>query len=199
MSFHPEIPYTTGQHRSERVLAPEGEPFSFSPDERAKFEELASHYPPEQRKSTVIYALFMVQQREGHVTRNGMKHVAEVIGCTPAEVEDVATYYAMFYKQPVGKYVIQVCRTLSCALKGAERVTEEIAHALHIAPGQTDASGTFTLMEVECLGACDRAPVVMVNDGWHECLKPEDAVKLLDVVRAKGEAGLSGCVHRVEK
>lgn len=199
MSFHPEIPYTTGQHRSERVLAPEGEPFSFSPDERAKFEELASHYPPEQRKSTVIYALFMVQQREGHVTRNGMKHVAEVIGCTPAEVEDVATYYAMFYKQPVGKYVIQVCRTLSCALKGAERVTEEIAHALHIAPGQTDASGTFTLMEVECLGACDRAPVVMVNDGWHECLKPEDAVKLLDDVRAKGEAGLSGCVHRVEK
>ena len=199
MSFHPEIPYTTGQHRSERVLAPEGEPFAFTPEERAKFEELASHYPPEQRKSAVIYALFMVQQRVGHVTRNGMKHVAEVLGCTPAEVEDVATYYAMFYKQPVGKYVIQVCRTLSCALKGAERVTEEIAHALHIALGETDPSGTFTLMEVECLGACDRAPVVMVNDGWHECLKPEDAVKLLDLVRAKGEAGLSGCVHRVEK
>ena len=199
MSFHPEIPYGEGQHRSERVLSPEGEPFSFTPDERARFEELASHYPPEQRKSAVIYALFMVQQRVGWVTRAGMRHVAEVIGCTPAEVEDVATYYAMFYKQPVGKYVIQVCRTLSCALKGAERVTEEIAHALHIAPGQTDASGTFTLMEVECLGACDRAPVVMVNDGWHECLKPEDAVKLLDVVRAKGEAGLSGCVHRVEK
>ena len=95
MSFHPEIPYTTGQHRSERVLAPEGEPFAFTPEERAKFEELASHYPPEQRKSAVIYALFMVQQRVGHVTRNGMKHVAEVLGCTPAEVEDVATYYAM--------------------------------------------------------------------------------------------------------
>jgi NADH-quinone oxidoreductase subunit E len=199
VSFHPEIPYTTGQHRSERLLAPEGEPFSFTPDERAKFEELASHYPPEQRKSAVIYALFMVQQRVGYLTRSGMRHVAEVIGCTPAEVEDNATYYAMFYKQPVGKYVIQVCRTLSCALKGAERVTEEIAHALHVAPGGTDASGTFTLMEVECLGACDRAPVVMVNDGWHECLKPEDAVTLIDVIRSKGEAGLSGCVHRVEK
>jgi NADH-quinone oxidoreductase subunit E len=128
-----------------------------------------------------------------------MRHVAEVIGCTTAEVEDVATYYAMFYKQPVGRHVVQVCRTLSCALKGAERVTEEIAHHLHIAPGQTDSTGTFTLVEVECLGACDRAPVVMVNDGWHECLKPEDAVKLLDAVKAKGEAGLSGCVHRVEK
>ncbi len=199
MSFHPEIPYTTGQHRSERQLPPEGEPFAFTPEQRAKFEELASHYPPEQRKSAVIYALFMVQDRLGSLTRAGMRHVAEVIGCTPAEVEDVATYYAMFYKQPVGKYVIQVCRTLSCALKGAERVTEEIAHALHVTRGGTDASGTFTLMEVECLGACDRAPVVMVNDGWHECLRPEDAVKLLDVIRSKGEAGLSGCVHRVEK
>jgi NADH-quinone oxidoreductase E subunit len=199
VSFHPEIPYGEGQHRSERVLAPEGEPFAFTPEERAKFEELASHYPPEQRKSTVIYALFMVQQRVGWVTRAGMRHVAEVIGCTPAEVEDVATYYAMFYKQPVGKYVVQVCRTLSCALRGAERVTEEIAHHLRIVPGQTDASGTFTLLEVECLGACDRAPVVMVNDGWHECLKPEDAVALLDAVKATGEAGLSGCVHRVEK
>jgi NADH-quinone oxidoreductase E subunit len=199
VSFHPEIPYTTGQHRSERQLPPEGEPFAFTPEQRAKFEELASHYPPEQRKSTVIYALFMVQERLGHLTRAGMRHVAEVIGCTAAEVEDVATYYAMFYKQPVGKYVVQVCRTLSCALMGAERVTEEIAHALHIAPGETDKTGTFTLVEVECLGACDRAPVVMVNDGWHECLKPQDAVKLLDVIRSKGEAGLSGCVHRVEK
>ena len=81
----------------------------------------------------------------GYVSRNGMRHVAEVIGCTPAEVEDVATYYAMFYKQPVGKYVIQVCRTLSCALKGAERVTEEIAHHLHIKPGRRTRAGTFTL------------------------------------------------------
>ena len=68
----------------------------------------------------------------GYVSRNGMRHVAEVIGCTPAEVEDVVSYYAMFYRQPVGKYVIQVCRTLSCALKGAERVTEEIGEALGI-------------------------------------------------------------------
>jgi NADH-quinone oxidoreductase E subunit len=199
VSFHPEIPYTTGQHRSERVLPPEGEPFAFTPEQRTRFEELASHYPPEQRKSAILYALFMVQQQIGYVSRNGMRHVAEVIGCTPAEVEDVATYYAMFYKQPVGKYVIQVCRTLSCALKGAERVTEEIAGALQVAPGGTDATGTFTLVEVECLGACDRAPVVMVNDGWHECLAPDQAVQLLDVIREKGEAGLSGCVHRVEK
>lgn len=199
MSFHPQMPYGTGFHRSERTLPPEGEPFTFTTEERQKFEEVASRYPPEQRKSTILYALYVVQGRIGYLSAAGMRHVAEVIGCTPAEVEDVASYYAMFYKQPVGRYVVQVCRTLSCALRGAERVTEAIARHLNVKPGETDASGTFTLVEVECLGACDRAPVVMVNDGWHECLKPEDAVSLLDAVKARGDAALSGCVHKVEK
>jgi NADH-quinone oxidoreductase E subunit len=191
--------YESGFHRSQRKLPPEGEPFAFTPERRQQFEELASHYPPEQRKSAILYALFMVQEQQGWISANAMRHVAEVIGCTPAEVEDVVSYYAMFYRQPVGKYVLQVCRTLSCALRGAERVTEEFGRALGIGVGETDASGTFTLIEVECLGACDRAPVVMVNDGWHECLKPEDAARLLEDVRARGEAALSGCVHKVEK
>ena len=199
MSFHPEMQYEGGFHQSQRKLPPEGEPFAFTPERRQKFEELASHYPPEQRKSAILYAIFMVQEQQGWVSANAMRHVAEVIGCTPAEVEDVVSYYAMFYRQPVGKYVLQVCRTLSCALRGAERVTEEFGEALGIRVGETDATGTFTLTEVECLGACDRAPVVMVNDGWHECLKPEDARRLLDEVRARGEAALSGCVHEVEK
>jgi len=95
--------------------------------------------------------------------------------------------------------VINVCRTLSCAVNGAERVTEELSAALGIKPGQTDPTGAFTLMEVECLGACDRAPVVMVNDAWHERLQPEAAAKLVDDLRTRGEAALSGCVHVVEK
>ena len=136
MSFHPKMPYAAGFQQSERQLSPEGEPFAFTPEQRQRFEELATHYPPEQRKSAVLYALFMVQEQIGYVSANAMRHVAEVIGCTAAEVEDVATYYAMFYKQPVGKHVIQVCRTLSCALKGAERVTEEFARQLHIKPGR---------------------------------------------------------------
>jgi len=90
---------------------------------------------------------------------------------------------------------VQVCRTLPCALRGAERVTEELMTALGIEPNGTDASGTFTLMEVECLGACDRAPLVMVNDSWHECLEPEGAKKLVDDLRARGEAALTGCHH----
>jgi NADH-quinone oxidoreductase subunit E len=122
-----------------------------------------------------------------------MRHVAEVIRCTPADVEDVVTYYTMFYTRPVGKYVLNVCRTLSCALMGAERVTEALSDALGIMPGETDASGTFTLHEVECLGACDRAPVVSVNDDWHECQQPEQVRALIEALRANGASALTGC------
>ena len=128
-----------------------------------------------------------------------MRYVAGLLEITPADVEDVVSFYTMFYTRPVGKFVLQVCRTLSCALNGAERVTEELSAKLGIAPGQTDPSGTFTLLEVECLGACDRAPVVMVNDAWHECLTPDAAATLVDDIRARGEAALTGCHHVVER
>ena len=147
----------------------------------------------------VAGVMYLVQEQQGYISGHAMQHVAEAIGCTTAEVEDVVSYYVMFFTRQPGKYVLQVCRTLSCALNGAERVTEALAGALGIAPGQTDASRTFTLMEVECLGACDRAPVVMVNDAWHECLKPEDARRLIDDLKTKGEAALTGCHHLVEK
>src|SRR5262245_42389638 len=128
-----------------------------------------------------------------------MKHVASAIGCTPADVEDVVTFYTMFYTRPVGRHVLQVCRTLSCALLGAERVTEELSQALGIAPGETGQAGEVTLLEVECLGACDRAPVVGVNDHWHECQQPEDARALVDGLRQRGPAALTGCYLKVEK
>jgi len=186
-------------HRSERKLAEPGEPFTYTAENQKKFDEVVQRYPPERRKSAILYALYLVQNQQGYITAAGMRLVAEQIRCTPAEVEDVVSYYTMFYTRPVGKFVLNVCRTLSCALNGAERVTEALAETIGIAPGQTDPSGTFTLIEVECLGACDRAPVVMVNDAWHECLKPEDAAKLVADLKARGEAALSGCHHVVEK
>jgi NADH-quinone oxidoreductase subunit E len=143
--------------------------------------------------------LFVAQQQQGHITRNVMRHVAEFIGCTPAEVEDVVTYYVMFFTRPTGKYVLQVCRTLSCALMGAERVTEELTQVLGLQPGETDAAREFTLIEVECLGACDKAPVIGVNDDWHECQRPEDARALVEGLRARGAAALTGCHLEVKR
>jgi NADH-quinone oxidoreductase E subunit len=186
-------------HRSERRLAEAGEPFRYTPENQAKFDELVTHYPPEQRKSAIIYALFLVQQQQGYVSGQSMAFVAQQIGCTAADVEDVVSYYTMFYTKPVGRIVINVCRTLSCALLGAERVTEEISAKLGIVPGQTTADGMFTLMEVECLGACDRAPVVMINDDqWHERLQPSEVGRFLEDLRTKGPNAVSGCHLCVE-
>ena len=200
MTFHPDMHYESGLHVSGRELRHEGEPFAFTPERRERLERIATHYPPEHRKSAVIPALYLVQEQQGYVSAAAIRHVAQVLGCTPAEVDDVVTYYAMFFGKPVGKYVIQVCRTLSCALRGAERLTEELSRTIGVRVGETDATGTFTLMEMECLGACDRAPVVMVNNAaWHECQAPEDAAKLVETLRTHGEAGLSGCHLQVEE
>jgi len=199
MSFHPEMDYGRGHHQSMRRLPEEGPAFVYTADNRATLETICARYPAERRQAALLAALYLVQHQQGYITRNAMRHVAEVIGCTPAEVEDVVSFYTMFYTRPVGRYVLQVCRTLSCALMGAERVTEELEQALGVARGETDAAGEFTLIEVECLGACDRAPVVGVNDEWHECQRPEDAAALIDGLRSRGTAALTGCHLKVEK
>ncbi len=199
MTFHPKMAYDATFHKSARQLEDEGPAFVYTAENRARFDEIVRRYPPDRRRSAVLPALYLAQHQQGYITANAIRHVAGLLGITRADVEDVASFYTMFYTKPVGTFVLQVCRTLSCALNGAGRVTEELSAKIGIPAGQTDASGTFTLLEVECLGACDRAPVVMVNDAWHECMKPEEASKLIDDLRAHGEAALSGCVHVVEK
>lgn len=201
MSFHPLMVYDPAQfQQSERTRLDEGAPFTFTPERRATLDAMLANYPPDRKRSAVLGALYLVQEQEGYLTASAMRHVAGLLDLTPAEVEDVATYYVMFFKEKVGTYVLQVCRTLSCALNGAERVTEAISGKLGIKPGETDPSGMFTLLEFECLGACDRAPVVMVNnEHWHEKATPESCAKLLDDIKARGEAALSGCHLHVEK
>jgi len=205
VSFHPEMAYGATFHKSARTLAPgdgvdvaDAAPFTYTAENRARFDEIVRRYPPDRRRSAVLPALYLVQYQHGYITPGGMRHVAELLGITAADVEDVVSFYTMFYTRPVGTFVLNVCRTLSCALNGAERITEELTAKLGIKPGETDPTGTFTLVEVECLGACDRAPVVLVNDAWQEDLKPGDASRLIDDLRARGEAALSGCHHGVE-
>ena len=201
MTFHPKMTYGAAFHKSVRDLDPErdqGPPFEYTADNRARFDRIVQRYPAAQRRSAVLPSLYLVQYQQGHITASAMRYVAGLLGITPADVEDVVSFYTMFYTRPVGKYVLQVCRTLSCALNGAERVTDAICSKLGIKPGETDATGTFTLIEVECLGACDRAPAIMVNDTWHECQSPEQVGRLLDDLRARGDAALTGCHHVIE-
>jgi NADH-quinone oxidoreductase subunit E len=201
VSFHPEMEYAPARfHRSERKLADEGPPFAYTPENQAKFDENVTRYPADQRKSAILFALYLAQGQQGYLTGNAMAFVAGQIGCSRADVEDVVSYYTMFYTKPVGKHVLNVCRTLSCALLGAERVTEELSAKLGIRPGETTADGMFTLIEVECLGACDRAPVVMVNDDWHERLAPEQVAAFVEGLKAQGPRSLTGChLHAEDK
>jgi NADH-quinone oxidoreductase E subunit len=200
MSFHPLMMYDQRFQKSERKVADEGAPFTFTAERRAQLDDIVTKYPPDRKRSAVLAALYLVQDQQGYLTANGMRHVAGILDMTPAEVEDVATYYVMFYKEPVGQHVLQVCRTLSCALLGAERVTEALSEKLGLKVGETDKSGLFTLLEFECLGACDRAPIVMVNnEHWHEKVRPEDVGKLVDDIKAKGQAAFTGCHLEVER
>ena len=122
MSFHPAMDYGRGRHQSARALPEEGPAFVYTAENRAKLEDICARYPPEQRKSAILAALYLAQGQQGHLTRNAMRQVAEVIRCTPADVEDVVSYYTMFYTRPVGKYVLTVCRTLSGAVKSNRAV-----------------------------------------------------------------------------
>jgi NADH-quinone oxidoreductase subunit E len=200
MSFHPQMPYGTPQwHKSDRKLAEEGPAFAFTAENRQELERILARYPADRRQSALLPALYLVQEQQGYVSGRAMAHVAEVIGCSPADVEDVVSYYVMFFTQPVGKYVLQVCRTLSCALNGAGRVTEALCAHLGVKPGETTPDGMFTVIEMECLGACDRAPAVMVNnEHWHECQSAEQVPALVAALRKDGLAALSGCVHKKE-
>jgi NADH-quinone oxidoreductase subunit E len=199
MSFHPLMDYGRGLQQSTRTLADQGPEFAYTTENLAKLEEICSRYPAEQRRSAVLAALYIAQRQQGYISRNAMKAAAAAIRISTADVEDVVSFYTMFYQRPVGKHIIQVCRTLSCALNGAERVTEELQKVLGISPGETTADGAFSLFEVECLGACDRAPVVGVNDHWHECQKPEDAHALVEGLKTRGAASLTGCHLHKEK
>ena len=117
-----------------------------------------------------------------------------------ASLDDILTKYPPDRKRSAVLAALQVCRTLSCALNGAERVTEALSEKLGIKLGETDPSGMFTLSEFECLGACDRAPIVMVNnEHWHEKATPESCSKLVDDIKARGADAFSGCHLQVER
>jgi len=129
---------------------------------RERMEVIAARFP--QQLSAIIPMLYVVQQQYGYVTKEGMELAAEILGTTPAYIDSVASFYTMLYRQPVGKYVLQVCRTLPCALMGAEEVVACLQEKLGIRPGETTPDQLFTLETVECLAACHVAPLMIVND-----------------------------------
>ena len=158
------------------------------PDEIARFSaaveaEVEGHlakYPPERRRSAMLPLMFIVQRERGYLDKPGVAYIADRLGVRITDVWETATFYSMIYMKPVGKYHLQVCRTLSCKIMGARRVTEQCEQRLGIRAGETTPDGKFTLSEVECLGSCGTAPMMQIGLDFHENLTAEKVDELLD-------------------
>ena len=143
----------------------------YSEANEKKIDELLTHYPV--KRSAVLPALFVAQEEHGYVTDEDVEYLAQRLDMRVNEVEEVVTFYSMYSRRPVGRYKLQVCRTLSCMLNGAQQITEHLCKRLNVDVGATTQDGKFTIQEVECLGYCDLAPVLQVNFDYHEHVTPD--------------------------
>ena len=152
--------------------------FAFSDAGKREFERLMTRYPD--KDAVILPALHLAQGEQGYVSDEAIVHIASLLGTSPARIEGVATFYTMYNRKPVGKYHVQVCRNISCSLLGAEHLIGHVAKKLGVKPGETTPDGKFTLTKVECLGSCGTAPVMQVNDDYHENLDEAKIDAILD-------------------
>ncbi|HEX7437539.1 MAG TPA: NADH-quinone oxidoreductase subunit NuoE [Caldimonas sp.] len=134
----------------------------------AEFEAMRKRYPAGFESSLVLPCVRRIQEDRGFVADSDIDGLAEYLGVPRIQIEEVLSFYTQFRRQPIGRWHLQACRNLSCSMRGAEGVIEHLGKRLGIAPGETSADGRYTLSTVECLGSCGTAPVVMVNDTYHE-------------------------------
>jgi NADH-quinone oxidoreductase subunit E len=133
-----------------------------------EFDRLKRRFPPGTESSLVIPCLHRIQQDRGFVADSDIAELAGYLSVPRIQIEEVLAHYSMFRRAPIGRWHLQACRNVSCSMRGAEGVIDHLCERLGIAPGQTTADGRFTLGTVECLGSCGTAPVVMVNEAYHE-------------------------------
>ncbi|MEM7123355.1 MAG: NADH-quinone oxidoreductase subunit NuoE [Pseudomonadota bacterium] len=168
------------------ALDKQPESFAFSAENVEKVNAIVAKYPEGRQRSAVLPLLDLAQRQTGWVPVAAMDHIAEVLDIPPIHVYEVATFYTMFNLEPVGEYLVQVCTTTPCMLRGSDDVVGACRKYLGIDWDETTADGKFTLKEVECLGACVNAPMVQVNDDYYEDLDAEKTIALLEAL-SRGE------------
>jgi len=156
----------------------------FTPENMAEVQVIIKRYPEGKQKSAVLPILHIAQKQWQWLSSPVMDYVAGILGILPIEVYEVATFYTMFHTNPVGNFVLEVCRTGPCCLLGAEQVIDRIKERYHIHEGETSADGMFTLKPVECLAACGFAPVMQIREQYFEHLSVENIDGLLDQLAA---------------
>lgn len=166
--------------------------FSFTPENAEKAKAHIAKYPPGRQASAVLPLLDLAQrQNGGWVSREVMDYLAELLDMAPIRVYEVATFYSMLNLEPVGKYLVQLCRTTPCWLCGGNGIRDAAKEFLGIEVGGTTEDGLFTLVEVECLGACVNAPMVQINDDYYEDLTPSRMTEILAMLK-RGEQPPTG-------
>lgn len=156
----------------------------FSEARMARFREIVARYPEGKQKSALIPALHLAQEEWGWLEVPVMDYVASLLDLNPIEVYEVATFYTMFHLKPVGKYVLEICHTGPCMLRGSDQLIAHVKTRLGIDAGQTTEDGLFTLKPAECLGACGYAPMMQLGKFYQENLTPEKMDRILDELRA---------------
>ncbi len=142
--------------------------FAFNPERKKSFQELIQRYPD--KRSVALPALHLAQEQEGYLSGDTIIALARLLDIAPAELMDTASFYTMFHTRPNGKYLLQVCQTLSCSLGGGDEIVDHLQEKYKIKVGETTPDGKFTLLKVECLGSCGTAPVIQINDDYYEKL-----------------------------
>src|SRR5215208_8125205 len=150
----------------------------FSPEVEAEIDRHLAKYPVS--RSAILPLMFIVQRERGYLDPAGVFYLARRLKLRVTDIWEVATFYSMLHVEPIGKYNIQICRTLSCKIRGAGKITEYCSQKLGIKVGETTADNRFTLTEVECLGSCGTAPMLQINFDYHENLTPEKIDQILN-------------------
>ena len=153
---------------------------TFSPAIEAEIDRHLAKYPV--TRSAILPLMFIVQRERGFLDPPGVSYLAKRLGLRITDIWEVATFYSMIHLKPLGKYHIQVCKTLSCKLLGSDRITEHCSKKLGIKKGETTPDGRYSLSEVECLGSCGTAPMFQINFDYHENLTPEKIDQVLDAL-----------------
>jgi NADH-quinone oxidoreductase subunit E len=160
-----------------------------------EIEGILAKYPPEQKRAAVMPLLYLAQRESGYVTRQAMADIGEILDLLPTEVASVVGFYTLYYDESGGKYHIQVCTDLPCALRGAEQFLEKFCENLGIRIGETTSDGIVTVEQVTCLAACDRAPIFQLQSGdgitYYENQTLNSALELVERLKRR-EAGKDG-------
>jgi NADH-quinone oxidoreductase subunit E len=144
-----------------------------------EFDKLKKRFPPGFESSLVLPCVRRIQEDRGFVADSDIDGLVAYLGVPRIQIEEVLSYYTQFRRKPIGRWHLQTCRNVSCSMCGAERLMDHVRHTLKIEAGETTADGRFTFSTVECLGSCGTAPVMMVNDTYHESMSPEKIDALL--------------------